>query len=233
MGNRLVRRLLTSFMLLFASAASLLAAGSTTVVISQVYGGGGNAGSTFKNDFIELYNLSASPVSLAGWSVQYASAAGTSWQVTNLTGTIQPGKYYLVQEAVGAGGTTNLPAPDATGTIAMSATAAKVALVNATTALSGACPVSASIIDFVGFGTTACFEGAGPAPAPSNTVGDIRAGGGSTDTNVNSSDFSTSAPNPRNSSCCTLSITTASPLPDGVVNVGYSQTFGVSGATGS
>ena len=30
---------------------------SANIVISQVYGGGGNSGATFKNDFIELYNL--------------------------------------------------------------------------------------------------------------------------------------------------------------------------------
>jgi hypothetical protein len=40
---------------------------STTVVISQVYGGGGNAGATLRNDFIELYNRGAVPVSLNGW----------------------------------------------------------------------------------------------------------------------------------------------------------------------
>src|SRR6266705_1444328 len=110
---------------------------STSIVISQVYGGGGNSGSTYKNDFIELFNRGNSPVSVAGWSVQYTSSAATSaWIVTNLASfTIQPGQYYLVQEAQGAGGTTNLPTPDATGTIAMSATTANVALVNSTTAL--------------------------------------------------------------------------------------------------
>ena len=83
------------------------------VVISQVYGGGGNAGATLKNDFIELFNRGASPVSLNGWSVQYASAAGTGWTPTNLTDvTLQPGHYYLVQEAPGAGGSVDLPAPD-------------------------------------------------------------------------------------------------------------------------
>src|SRR5215813_7743027 len=55
---------------------------SPDVVISEVYGGGGNSGATFTNDFIELYNRGAAPVNLAGWSVQYASAAGTTWQVT-------------------------------------------------------------------------------------------------------------------------------------------------------
>src|SRR6266850_1068498 len=128
---------------------------STTVVISQVYGGGGNAGATFKNDFIELFNRGRAVVDVTGWSVQYASAAGTSWAATALTGTIQPGQYYLVQEAAGTGGTTNLPTPDATGTIAMSATNAKVALVNTTTALTGSgCPFSATVVDFVGDGAT-------------------------------------------------------------------------------
>src|SRR6266478_7005934 len=73
------------------------------VVISQVYGGGGNSGATFKNDFIEVFNRGNSAVSLTGWSVQYAAAAGTTWAVTNLTAVmLQPGQYYLVQEAVGA-----------------------------------------------------------------------------------------------------------------------------------
>ncbi len=62
------------------------------VVISQVYGGGGNAAQLIKNDFIELYNRTANPVDLTGWSVQYASAAGTSWQMTTLSGSIAAGK---------------------------------------------------------------------------------------------------------------------------------------------
>jgi trimeric autotransporter adhesin len=76
------------------------------VVISQVYGGGGNTGATLKNDFIELFNPGASPVSVDGWSVQYNSASGTgAWQTTTLTGSIPAGGYYLVQESAGAGGT--------------------------------------------------------------------------------------------------------------------------------
>src|SRR5437764_577508 len=106
------------------------ASSNSSVVLSQVYGGGGNSGATFKNDFIELFNRSATPVDLTGWSVQYAASAGTTWQRTNLAGlTLQPGQYYLVKEAVGAGGTVDLPASDATGTIAMAAGAGKVVLV--------------------------------------------------------------------------------------------------------
>src|SRR5262245_23893878 len=104
--------LATTGALLSASPAT---AASADVVISQVYGGGGNSGATFTNDFIELYNRGAATIDLAGWSVQYASAAGTSWSVTALTGSLAPGVHYLVQEAAGAGGTTPLPIPDATG----------------------------------------------------------------------------------------------------------------------
>ncbi|HEY2235340.1 MAG TPA: lamin tail domain-containing protein, partial [Candidatus Angelobacter sp.] len=54
-------------------------ASANGIVISQIYGGGGNAGSTFKNDFIEIFNADRATVNLSGWSVQYASAAGTTW----------------------------------------------------------------------------------------------------------------------------------------------------------
>ena len=120
-------------------------AASASVVISQVYGGGGNAGATFKNDFIELFNRGAAAVDLTGWSVQYAAAAGIAWAPTVLSGPIQPGQYYLVQEGAGAGGTVSLPTPDATGNIAMGATAGKVILTNATVALTGSCPSGAGI----------------------------------------------------------------------------------------
>src|SRR2546427_12721193 len=129
------------------------AAVSNGVVISQVYGGGGNSGATFKNDFIELFNASTASVSVDGWSVQYSSAAGTAWQVTPLNGSIPPGQYYLIQEGQGAGGTTNLPMPNATGAINMSATVGKVALASSITALSGGCPTRGRIEAFLGYGT--------------------------------------------------------------------------------
>jgi hypothetical protein len=155
--------------------ATSLPAISPAVVVSQVYGGGGNGGSTFRNDFIELFNFSNATVDISNWSVQYASASGTSWQVTNLcasgnTCAIAPGRYYLIQEAQGAGGTTNLPSPDVTGGIAMSASAGKVALVSSTVALSGGCPIVGAMIDLVGYGATTCFEGTAAAPAPGNST---------------------------------------------------------------
>jgi hypothetical protein len=184
------------------------------VVVSRVYGGGGNSGAYWKRDYIELHNRGGSSQDLTGWSVQYASATGTTWQVTNLSGTIPSGGYYLVWEAQGSGGTADLPSADATGSIAMSGTAGKVALVASQTALSGACPTGTQIKDLVGFGTTAnCYEGAGPAPAPSNTTADDRKVTGCTDTNNNGSDFQTvpqtvAEPNPpRNSASTPVSCT--------------------------
>ena len=194
--------LLRAFYLGFALGASSFAAAavSPNIVISQVYGGGGNTGSVYKNDFIELFNRGSLPVNVNGWSVQYAGATGTSWSVTNLTNvTIQPGQYYLVQQAAGTGGTTSLPAPDATGTSAMSGAAGKVAVSSSTTTLTGACPTGGSLVDFVGFGATAnCFEGSGPTPAPSNTASVSRAANGCTDTDSNPLDFSVASASPRN-----------------------------------
>jgi hypothetical protein len=176
--------------------------GSTSLVISQVYGGGGNSGSTYENDFIEIFNRGASSVSVAGWSVQYASATGSSWSATNLSGAIAPGEYYLVEEAQGTGGTKALPTPDATGTISMSATSAKVALVNSQTKLtcSTSCVPGASIVDFVGYGSSANdFEGSGSAATLSATTSALRAGAGCTDSDNNASDFTAGAVAPRDS----------------------------------
>ena len=183
------------------------------VVISQVYGGGGNTGSTLKNDYIELINHSGSPVNLNGWSVQayVVPQTGTpGWQMTPLTNfTLQPGQYYLVQESQGAGGTDNLPAADAIGTIPVSSTSTKVALVNNTTLITAVCPDAgtAGVVDLVGYGPTDCFEGSGTAPTLSNTTAALRLNEGCWDTNDNSVDFVSGAPNPRNTSTPTHNCT--------------------------
>ena len=172
------------------------------LVISQLYGGGGNSGATLTNDYIEIFNPTGIPFNLAGWSLQYASAAGTSW--TNkqpLGGTIAPGEYFLV--ALASGGANGSPLPvsaNITGDINMSATTGKVALVSNNLSLSGSCPNGSDpdIVDFVGYGTSAsCFEGGARAPAPSNTNSVFRKLNGAQDTNQNGDDFQTGAPNPR------------------------------------
>ena len=191
--HSLLRKITTAAIVMLAGIGAAQAGPSTTIVISQVYGGGGNSGATYKNDFVELHNISNTAVVVDGWSVQYASSTGSSWQVTNISGTIQPGAYYLVQESAGSGGTTNLPTPDATGSINMSATAGKVVLCNNITAQTVTNPTNSAVVDFVGFGTATTYEGSGAAPAPSNTTSDTRLNNGSTDTNNNAADFGSAA----------------------------------------
>ena len=175
---------------------------STDVVVNEVYGGGGNSGATLKNDFIELRNNGSAPVSLASWSVQYISAAPgatTTWQVTDLSGSIAPGATYLIAEAAGSGGSTDLPAPDATGAINLSGTAGTIALVTSQTALTcktaADCAADPSIKDLVGYGTAVIHEGTADAPAASNTTSVARNASG-TDTDQNGADFTAGAPTP-------------------------------------
>ncbi|OGX85800.1 hypothetical protein BEN47_14520 [Hymenobacter lapidarius] len=194
--------------LLTLLALLLPLAGRGQVVISQVYGGGGNTGATIKQDFIELFNRGTTPVDLSSYTLQYTSAAGTfsvaaNTSFTQLSGIIQPGKYLLVQEAAGTGGTTNLM-PDITGFIPLSGTAGKVALANNSTAVTATAgpnsTFSSNVVDFVGYNTTATsYEGANPVAALTNTTAAIRAGNGCTDGNNNGADFATGAPTPRNS----------------------------------
>jgi predicted extracellular nuclease len=133
------RRLAALALLPLVGTAALVAAAPTAqavdisspVVISEVYGGGGNSGAPFTNDFIELYNSGTTPINLSGWSVQYGSATNlTTWSgVTPLSGSIAPGAYFMVQEASGGSIGSPLPSADVTGSINLSATNGKVALV--------------------------------------------------------------------------------------------------------
>jgi uncharacterized protein len=173
----------------------------TMMVISQIYGAGGNSGAVLTNDFIEIFNRGTTTVDLTGWSFQYASSAGTSWQVTPLSGNLAPGQYYLVQEGSGGASGSALPAPDATGSINMAAGMGKVALVNTNTPLSGSgCPFGVTVVDFIGYGSANCFEGGGSASMLSATTAALRGRRGCRDTNNNSVDFTSGSPSPRNSS---------------------------------
>ena len=134
--------------------------------------------------------------------MQYISAAPgatTTWQVTNLTGRSPPAKTYLVQEAAGAGGTADLPTPDATGTINMSGTAGTVALVTSQTALTcktaADCAADATVKDLVGYGTAVVHEGAADAPAATqHDLGGAQRHGA--DTDQNGADFTAGDPTP-------------------------------------
>jgi hypothetical protein len=178
-------------------------------VISQVFAGGGNAGASYANDYVELFNRGASIVDLSGWSVQYATAGGAAWSPTPLAGTLAPGRRYLVQFASGGAVGLALPAPDAADTTNLSTSGGKVALVHAATALTcgasaGSCSAVAAVRDLLGYGTATDYESAA-APALSNTTAATRAGGGCTDTDANAADFTAEAAAPHNSAAAAAS----------------------------
>jgi lamin tail-like protein len=197
-----------TFLVAVLSALALLPGAANAsvsgVVVSQVYGGGGNSGATFRNDFVELFNGGSTSVDLSGWSVQYATAAGTSWQPTPLAGAIAPGHYFLVQLASSGTVGAALPSADATGTSNLAATSGKIGLVRSATPLTcgataGSCSAAPAVEDLVGYGDASDFEGSGSAPAPSNTDSATRQEGGCSDTGDNVGDFAAATPEPRNS----------------------------------
>jgi hypothetical protein len=184
--------------------------------LSQVYGGGGNSGAPYKHDFIEIFNAGTAAVSLDGLSLQYASAAGTgnfgasATQLTQLPNvSLEPGQYFLVQEAAGNGDVPSLPDPDYIDPtpIAMGASAGKVVLVTGVDSLGcngGSNPCDATqlarIIDLIGFGNANFYEGTSAAPTLSNTLSAQRKSGGCQDTDENGDDFEALTPAPRNTS---------------------------------
>jgi hypothetical protein len=191
-------------------AGPLWASGSTTVVISQMFGGGGSAAGTFNADYVELFNVSSSSVDISGWSIQYGAATSTTnasvYTIPANTTPLAPGQYFLIADPQSSG-LASLPiTPDVTTTFTLSATAGKVFLVNNSTAIAynsaGCAPSTAGVVDFIGYGTTAnCYEGSGPAPAPSTTMADVRQNASMTpctDTDQNATDFVTAVPAPHN-----------------------------------
>lgn len=202
-------------------------ANTNTLVISQVYGGGGStsASATFKNDYIELFNNSNNTLDLSAYSLQYNSATGANaYTASALTGMVAPHDYFLVKEGTAGTGGSDLPVAangnqfNGVGTLNLSATVGKVALVFGTTPLpasfstmTGSIPASSyfdptsnpsgPIIDFVGYGTANQFETTA-TPALTNAMADIRMSTTTnnvttfSDTNNNSMDFTQGTPTP-------------------------------------
>jgi predicted extracellular nuclease len=244
---RLRRRIALTAALPLALGGSLAAlqttsadAVSTSLVLAEVYGGGGNAGppeATYHNDFIELRNVGATTVDVSSYSVQYASAAGSSWQVTGLSGKIPAGGAYLIVEASGGDHGAALPAPDATGNINMSASAGKIALVSSTSALGcgATCHADPSVVDYVGYGGSASdYEGSGRAPAGSNVASDAR-NASFADTDDNAADFTSGAPTPANcastGTCAVAQDTTIAQI-QGAAQISPLKGDAVTGVTG-
>ena len=176
----------------------------TGLVISEVYGAGGNAGATYTADFVELYNPTAAPISLAGTAIQYRSSGGTAAVVPYaLTGIVPAGHHFLIQmSAAGANGVA-LPTPDAVASpaFAMAAGSGQVLFTTTTSAFVGSGDVAgiAAFLDMVGYGTgVTTYEGAITGVPLTATTSAQRAGNGA-DTDNNANDFSEVAPVPQNS----------------------------------
>jgi hypothetical protein len=193
---------------------------SGNLVIAEAYSGGGDpSGSTWRNDYIVIFNLGFSNMDVAGWSVQCNFGNGNGpWQVTPLalnSKIIPSGGYFLVQELAGSVG-SNLPAPDAVGSIGMAASF-KLALVSTTNQLSGqlANGTGPGIVDFLGCGIANAAEGGARASGPSFTTSIQRVNGGCTDSDNNLNDFVLGTPIPRNSASSLHAC--AAPVVSGVV----------------
>ena len=96
----------------------------------------------------------------------------------------QPGKYYLVQQAAGAAAPPTCPYPTPPGSIPMSATSGKVALVTNGTALAcgpmmpGVCPTLRSATSSVTARRHSDSEGGAPTGNLGNTTAALRGAGG-------------------------------------------------------
>jgi Domain of unknown function (DUF4394) len=185
------------------------------LVISQVYGNGGTAGAPFNASFVELFNRGVQNLALNQWSLRITSATGVFDSSTLFVSSggipVQAGQYVLVQ--VGSPGPNGNPLqsdfsvgpPPPPAPPITIGTAGKVALIKPGSNLSvpfNSCPLpNSGVADFLGFGSTAtCFEGTGPAPTLNNTIAALRKNSGCTDNDINSFDFSTGPPTPRNNS---------------------------------
>lgn len=194
------------------------------LIIHEIYAAGSTPGGqqsgvpTYQYDYVVLHNTTGTAIDLSGFALQTINGTGTgNWSVLDLTGgSISAYGYYLIQLGTTAstlGGAALPVTADATAgdAMALGPNSAKLAITNTTTALTGAISTGASIVDMVGFGTQAnAREGsssANNAPSPTNTTAITRDAAGGFDTNVNSADFVSSTPNPRNTSSDRFNIT--------------------------
>ncbi len=173
-------------------------AASTNIVISEFRVRGPNGGN---DEFIELFNLSASSVNIGGWKIKGSNNTGggtTTPRATILANTIlNPGCYYLL---------TNSTSPSYSGTVPGNQTYGTGITDDGGIAVTTATDV---IVDQVGMSTGSAFkEGTPLANLGGTTASNLNRGyerkpggasGNGTDTDNNSSDFQLLTPsNPQN-----------------------------------
>jgi 5'-nucleotidase len=179
------------------SAAPAQAADGDHVVINETYTNGTAAGALFKYRYVELYNPTDAPVSLATWSLQYRSAsaaATTPATAYPLSGSIPAKGYYLIRGAANASTTatdwTSSVTPDketsgtwagASGTLILASTATALTL-----PLGSVVSDADDVVDLLGYGGSNTYEGtSGCTPGVAKACARTAAA----DTDVNSADF--------------------------------------------
>ena len=173
--------------------------------ISQVYVRGGEAGATFQQDFVEIFNAGGSTIDLNGWALVVITSEGTTQQAIgarfNNSFAVPPGMHLLLR--FNGNGTNGQPAPGEYPVItelSLGSTSGQIFLLSPTQTVPSGCPtsfgVNGAVTDLVGYGSTACSEGP-PLPVPPSNQSLMRINGGCTDTNSNLNDFSLATPNPR------------------------------------
>jgi uncharacterized protein len=182
---------------------------SPNVRIAQVYGGGGSSSATtYKQDYVVLFNASGTDVNISGWAIEYGSATG-NWGSSSGNMFVFPADTWIAGcsyifvgcGTVGTGGADFPITPDYIQTSGpnISATTGKVGLFNLVNSnLACNSELAGTLVDKVSFGTGNCPEGTNVA-ALSITTGAVRNGGGTIDTDSNVADFTVvTAPVPMN-----------------------------------
>lgn len=192
------------FTILFIITSFFCHAQSKTLVITEVYGGGGNLNSTYRNDYIQLFNLSESSIDLGGYTLQIAQ--GNIWNTISLSGVVPANRWFLIKGDSDGSSGIDLPKSDVTANFNISTEGGKIALVNSNKILATACmPFTENVVDLIGYGNSDCSETAG---APAHTINSATSRiNFAADANNNSLDFTVFPPSPKNTSELALPIT--------------------------
>lgn len=186
---------------------------SNSIVISEFRTRGPNGAN---DEFVEIYNLSSSPVNIGGWQLNGSNAQGSvsTRAIVSSGTTLNSGCHYLFTNPNPSGGPYGGSVP---GNQTFSPGITDDGGIAITTA-------GGTIVDQVGMSSGSAFkEGSPLAPRTANTSTSYerRPGGiqGHVDTDNNSSDFSFSGSSPRNAGSGCLAVGGGTPTnPTGIGN---------------
>jgi hypothetical protein len=233
--SRCASFLAAAFCVLIITSISLgQSTADSNIRISQIYTRGGEAGATFQNDFVELFNRGQTAVDISGWSLNISNFSGTPPNIqisaTNIklfpsTSMIMaPGSHFLIK--FGGSGSNGQPVSSDINLnpFPMSDTGSQIVLLAKDKTLPFFyCPaapdLTGNVVDYVGYGIAICYEGT-VALAPPQDKSLLRVSGGCTDNNDNLADFSFETPNPRTRQSV---VTPCGPPPTSVIDFDAAQ----------